>query len=897
MDRRFFKTLTQVLLLACLFGAYASAARHHAETGEPLASRWGMDPASLDAEMTISNGGTESTAVWLMQKDAAGKIVAAQQFGELAPGERITVRPDQSRFSAELAGSLELNATQYLTLSVAGPTGKVAGAKALGDAVTERNERGIWFITGGDLYDIHEMMGYNVAQDRFWQLTLYRRIGHGRLAEWYGPDFLGQDIQTRTMGYSQEELQTYYTALDEESRTMLDAYAAGINRRLAELAADPSQMPAELILLGATPEPFQPTDLMAFATVLQRSFSLPNLFGQVNNALMLQTLTATRPLYVAVAMFLDAVWMNDPAAMTMIPQAAGKKARNTVEPMPLVGSHGGVSLDELADVAVRLNEEQKQNRELLESVGAYLKGGSFAWVVSGDKTDTGNPIIYSGPQMGFNTPNVVSEGSIVSDVVEVSGMHVPMVPSIIVGRTPHHAWSFQVGHTHTADFYIEQEADVYVNRVETFNVRGQDPVQVPIMFGQHGPILVSEPFFLSLKYSHRGYEWAFGPGSLNLARAQNMEEFGAAVAQVGASQHICYADVDGNIAYWMSGRNPVRPPGDYRFPQGLFGPPAEYDIAVVHDPPHASNPAQGWFGGWNNKSDPNLPDLTGSQRYGLAHRAIEVQGYLASKDRFTYEELNDLATRVVMTDSFMFGGNPWKFVDEAFTAIARANPTPERLAAVEVMDAWDGFFAPGGPEGWLSSPDRADGWVLAENWILKAIELTFADDIDPSFGLSEEDLLNLLVRELNPAASRPNYYRLWFRNLSDPSAPQTRDDVILAALDQTLAELGERPWGTGLRGEISFDHPLFGQLVSVPYARHATYAQIVEMSPAGPSRIASKFAVGQISQVGVTATGDLEFHPLYFALHPFFSHLHTGTVPDLPGHGCRSKGQTLTRSG
>ena len=36
---------------------------------------------------------------------------------------------------------------------------------------------------------------------------------------------------------------------------------------------------------------------------------------------------------------------------------------------------------------------------------AKTKMGSYAWVVSGQKTASGNPIIYSGPQMGFSVPS------------------------------------------------------------------------------------------------------------------------------------------------------------------------------------------------------------------------------------------------------------------------------------------------------------------------------------------------------------------------------------------------------------------------------------------------------------------------------------------------------------
>lgn len=846
------------------------------EDAQAMASRWRLETTAVQATLRIVNHGMEATPVWLMHKQPKGAISAAQKLAYLQPGERVTIRPDEALLKIDHSGFLELSASQHLELLVMDAEGKKMHAIAEGDSVTERNEQGIWFIRGGDLYDVHEMMGYNVAHDRFWQLAMYRRLGRGSLAEWYGAAFLSQDIQTRTLGYSETQLQTYFEALDADSRTLLTAYTAGINRRLAELIADPTLMPAELVLLGEVPVPFTPTDVMAFATVLQRSFSLPNLFGPVNNALMLQSLIAEHPPFSAVAMFLDAAWTNDPSAQTMIPvEPEGEEElllkTTTYDPIPRLKHLWDVDPAQLAALAENLQVETERNRELLKSVGAYIKGGSFAWVVDGSRTQSGNPTIYSGPQMGFSMPVIVSEGAIVSDELNVSGMHVPLVPAIIVGRTPHHAWSFQVGHTHTADWYVEQPENVFVDRVETFQIRGADPVEVPIRFSQNGPILVSEPFLLALKYAHRGYEWSFGLGSLGLARAQTMEEFGEASSHIAASQHICYADADGNIAYWMAGRNPVRPPGDYRFPQGLFGPPAEYDTAVVHPLPHAANPTQGWFGGWNNRADPNLPDLTASNRYGLVHRAIEVESYLTSKDVFSFEELRDLFQRVVLTDSFMFGGNPWRFVGERFSSIVRAHPTPERLAALEVLQNWDGLFVDGGLEARLTASDRADGWVLAENWIRRVLALTFSDELPSSFGLSEENLLNMLARELNPEAGRRNIYRAWFRNGTDSSAPQTVETVILKALDETLDVLGERPWGTGNRQELVFTHPLFGELISMPWARHSTYAQVVEVGPAGPTRIESNFPVGQIHQVGLTPQSDLNFHPLYFAMHPFFS--------------------------
>ena len=87
--------------------------------------------------------------------------------------------------------------------------------------------------------------------------------------------------------------------------------------------------------------------------------------------------------------------------------------------------------------------------------GARVDLGSYAWSMSGDKTASGNPMLYSGPQMGFFAPSIIAEGSIRGGGLEVSGMHVPGIPAIFVGRTPHHAWSLQTGHAHTVDFWLE----------------------------------------------------------------------------------------------------------------------------------------------------------------------------------------------------------------------------------------------------------------------------------------------------------------------------------------------------------------------------------------------------------------------------------------------------------
>ena len=74
-------------------------------------------------------------------------------------------------------------------------------------------------------------------------------------------------------------------------------------------------------------------------------------------------------------------------------------------------------------------------------------------------------------------------------------MTVPGIPFIIIGRTPHHAWSMQVGHAHTVDYYIEDAEDVTTpHRMETIHVAGEADVVLPVYRTVHGPVVNPVPY-------------------------------------------------------------------------------------------------------------------------------------------------------------------------------------------------------------------------------------------------------------------------------------------------------------------------------------------------------------------------------------------------------------------
>ncbi|HLZ18309.1 MAG TPA: penicillin acylase family protein [Smithellaceae bacterium] len=743
---------------------------------------------------------------------------------------------------------------------------------------TTRDSKGVWYITGPEkakLYHVFEAMGYAVATDRLWQAETFRRSGRGRLAEIFGSSQLEQDKLVRTTGYSDEELQKGFASMDGESREVIRGYVAGFNRRIAEIRRHPSLLPFEFAQVGITSKTLEEwtyKDVLAWAVLMMRNFDPEaQSSGQISNAALYQWLVAAYGADRGTRMFEDLRWVNDPDALTYIHESVAvartSAIRKSAEAMRTPLMNNPPSFPDLREADRTMTEKQSVIDENLKKINAHVRMGSYAWAIKGSKTASGNPIVYSGPQMGFSVPSIIGEGSIYAGGLRVSGMIIAGLPCIVIGRTPHHAWSMQVGHAHTVDYYIESTDAMTLHRTETIKVKGGDDVVLPIYRTAHGPVVNANPV-ISWKYSHWGYEFKVVKAYLDLARATSMDEFGAAIELVPLSQHFTYADKDGNIAYWMSGRDPVRPEGEWRLPQGAAGTSLEWDSANLIPRASDRNTGQGYYCGWNNKASAGYdnPPNTISYALGVFHRAHVVDDYLSANNNLTFEQVRDLALNIATTDSFGGGGNPWKFVSDYFIAAvnnAPDGPVAGRSAALALLASWDGHFVDGGVAFWAAGTKRADAWVLMDAWIKEVLNLTFEElDAFPT-AKNKTVLFNVLLHGLQSGSIR-NYYD-WFQNLSNPSAPQTADAIIVKALDNTLAALGTRPWNVD-RGFITYNHAMLGKVWEMPFSSRSTYAHVVEYAGSGPVRIQSMFPLGESGNILVGTGGAPAFDDNFFSM-------------------------------
>ena len=763
---------------------------------------------------------------------------------------------------------------------------------------TTRDAQGIWFIEGGSLYDVFEAMGYAIATDRLYQMDIYRRLGRGKLSELLGSAAVGQDWYLRTLGYSDEEYAEMFAALSEDAQTVFTAYTAGINRRIAEFPSNWLQMPDEYWLLTiqsvllsggppVLPQPWHINDVMATVMFHLRQFDpegQQNVLGhgQLDNGILAQTLAAVYGAE-ALAMFGDLKWIIDPTAQTMIPIPAGTKSASD---SAFDNDHFDkiVSMPGIRDAADRIRARADNLRRLIEELNAPIKMGSYAWAISGERTATGNPMLYSGPQMGFSVPSIIAEGSIRGGGLNVSGMTIPGTPAFPIGRTPHHAWSMQVGHAHTMDYYLEPPQAVFLHRMETINVFAGAPVEVPIWRSSHGPII--EPLaynpadppalIVSWAYAHWKRDAQGIETMLRLARAESIAEFDAGIEVFPVSQHTTYADRDGNIAYWMSGYDPIRAEGVNPMLPSIGDGTMEWTgerRPRVHD----ANAAQGWYGGWNNKASYDYINSGNNPGYafGQSHRAHVVEEYLSTHDNVTFEEARDLALNIATTDGIgPRGGNNWTFTSPYFMAAVAANPSDDRDAAVAMIEAWDGHFVAGGPSEWRMGAFKADAWVLQDAWLREVMRLTFEDEFMMA-GLDWADQYEGTVYNVLLHAFAGTTYYNWFQDKSGSGKPTTPEGIIVQALDNVIAEMGLGPYNEE-RGYISFIHevapgqPLYDLVWQTPFSNRSTYAQCVEIDMNGPVRIESMFPLGQSGASYYNGTLTPTFDPNFFSMTPVY---------------------------
>ena len=231
-----------------------------------------------------------------------------------------------------------------------------------------RDSYGVPHIYASNPHDLFMAQGYVHAQDRFWQMEFWRRIGAGRLSEILGPSALDQDRFIRTVGWfrtaQEEEAQ-----LSDSDRAVLQAYADGVN---AYIDSHRGKLGLEFTILGLTgvkfdPEPWTPVNSLSWGKVMAWDLS-----GNRNSELLRANIIAR---------------LGVPALKELMPGYPPDY------PVIVSGMLNEATLDTVPEVAFDMH-----------AFGAGDDLGSNNWVISGERTESGKPILANDPHLSPELP-------------------------------------------------------------------------------------------------------------------------------------------------------------------------------------------------------------------------------------------------------------------------------------------------------------------------------------------------------------------------------------------------------------------------------------------------------------------------------------------------------------
>src|SRR2546423_1559037 len=131
-----------------------------------------------------------------------------------------------------------------------------------------RDTYGVPAVTGDTQSDAWWGAGYAMAQDRLFELDLFRAATQGRLSEIAGADRVGDDTIVRQDMYRPEELDQMFSKLPAELQARFNSYRDGINAWMDHVRTNPADLPGEYPATATTLVPWTTRDSVAIGVYL-----------------------------------------------------------------------------------------------------------------------------------------------------------------------------------------------------------------------------------------------------------------------------------------------------------------------------------------------------------------------------------------------------------------------------------------------------------------------------------------------------------------------------------------------------------------------------------------------------------------------------------------------------
>ncbi len=634
------------------------------------------------------------------------------------------------------------------------------------DVTVTRDDKGVPHIFAETDADLYRAQGYVQAQDRLFQMDLARRQASGRLSEIIGEATIETDKHFRTFSL-RNAAEKSLAAYDPASKQVLEWFAEGVNAFMEE-AKSTNTLSYEFALLGYEPEEWTVVDSLTIG-----KYMAYDLGGNWNTLAFrhwaLQNFDEEKA---------KELFITYPENASSIIEA------NKENPVSVVGQF---------------------NAELLPNEF----NGSNNWVVSGDKTKSGKPILADDPHLGLSTPSIWYQMHLQSPEQNVSGVIFAGIPGIILGHNEEIAWGVTNVGPDVQDLYIEipnpdnptqfrydgewEQAEV---RDEPIKVKDGETVDFEVIVTRHGPIMTDLVFKETEPSAQFSMQWTALQATAELRavlgfnKSKTWNEFENALEDFKApAQNFVFASKDGTIAYKANGQIPLRKQGDGQLP--VPGDSSDYGwqgFIPWDELPTVVNPEQGFIATANNEVIGDEYPYHITDFWAQPYRYERIKEVLEANDSITVEDMMNLQ----MDQHNLYAR---EFLPDLLTSIKTMDKDGKYAEVIAMLEDWNMVDAKD-----LGAP------LVFHTLMLQLQEVLFKEQMP-------EDMYKMMYGKFNITDQllRKTYAgerSIWMEEQGGVDA------AVFEALERTVAQIENQfgknvsKWQWGDFHQLTFDHTL-----------------------------------------------------------------------------------------
>ncbi|SMF49681.1 penicillin acylase family protein [Pseudobacteriovorax antillogorgiicola] len=639
-------------------------------------------------------------------------------------------------------------------------SGEIKSVGIKGDTQVIFNQWGVPHINAESRHDAYFALGYLHAQDRLLQMEGIRRIAQGRIAEIAGPERLETDIFFRSLGIHRMAKDLVASAdLKHPAFQDMSSYLAGVNNYV-----ETGKLPLEVLLGPGRPQPFTLEDIISAAAYISYTFDR----GLKTDLWLYQAGSKISPAH-----------MDD--------LDFGADSNNLSHRQP--------------EVSRLFRERIAQVEESIDTYGRFQ--GSNAWVVSGEKSQSGKPMLANDTHIRFSNPSIWYEAYLKAPDLEIYGHFLPLISLPLLGNNSSHGWGLTIFHNNDIDLILEtpdphrpghilrgEQSIPLASRPETIKVRGEEPHQFTVLSSDKGPIMdhLLDGQLLSVRWTFQQVTPETFHGLYELLSASDIASAEAAVQKIAApSLNVLYANRSGDIGWWTTGLIPQLNRVEDHF-QVAAADKFQTSFRSLNSNPHQVNPAKGFLSSANEQPADGVPGY-----YSYPERAQRLEFLLGNARSFTVDDFKRFQNDTKIS-----------FHQPLVIALKRtlSRQDPKVLLskeAIAILDRWEGEH---------HTQDIAP--TIFSEYIYQLVAATFRDEMGAE--LFEEFIdREIALKSLMSVSRKP--YSPWWNNV-ETQYRETMNDVIIEAWRKTLRALSEKygqelqTWVWGRHHQVSFDHPL-----------------------------------------------------------------------------------------